>query len=934
MQRLVLLLLGGILLLLPLQTEASDRYDPRLRFRTISTARFDIHYHQGLEDEARRLAHVAEEVASRLDATLGPASGRVQVILVNQSDLSNGWATPLPFNTIEITSASPSGATFIGNTNDWLRLVFTHEYTHIVHLTRGRGWIGGLRYVFGRMPLLYPNLYLPQWQIEGLATYEESALTGVGRVHDGSFRTLLEVASARPRFEPLDRVGGGLVDWPGGNASYVYGSYFHQFLRDKYGEESLARLTNATAGRVPYFGAPAFRRVFNRSLGELWDDFEAAPRDPVSPFSPSVTRLTRHGFSVSGPRFAPDGRLFYSIATPHEFPALMTLDADGAPKHVTHRYLGGQIGFAGSLLVFDAIEIENQVGLQSDLYAIATDGSHRRRLTAGARVADPDVSPDGRRLVVTVQRADRRELATAGVSADGTIGPLETLASESLTHYASPRWSPDGRWIAAEGLFGELAVIDVASRKVFRTIRLPFGGRIVTPAWLPDGSLLVASDQDGAGFRLYRLSIESVSGGRLEGTGPDARSPEVSPDGRTLVFVGQTADGFDLFSMPLDRARWTSGDDRPLRQLADYNRLWGEQLRMFPLPDLASRTYSPWKTLAPRFWTPVVESNDDRLLFGAATWAADALGRHAYAAQAAWEAARGRPDWTVSYVYDRWRPTLFASVSDETDPWRDGEIRTREGNAGALVPFRRVRWSQSLLGALHASTDELLCSDCPSGDRSEIVRRAVRAGWSIDAARSFGYSISREEGWTAATTTELTREALGSDGDGGSTTADVRGYFRVAPRHAAIAMRAAAASAWGDDSVRRVFSASGQGPQPGGFRFESDAIGLLRGVEDDELVGRHAVVLNADYRIPLMRIDRGAGTLPVFARAIHGALFVDAGNAWDDRFRGSDVTVSVGAELSLDAVLGYVQPLTFTAGGAWVSHERGFTVFGRIGRAF
>ena len=235
-------------------TSASGRYDPRLRFQTISTTRFDIHYHQGEEPQARRLARLAETDAAELDATLGRPSGRVQVILVDQSDLSNGWATPLPFNTIEIAAASPDGSSLIGNTDDWLRLVFVHEYTHVVHLSRGRGWIGGLRRVFGRMPLLYPNLYLPLWQIEGIAVHEESALTGQGRVPDRNFRAIADVASAESRFEPIDRANGGLVDWPSGQAQYVYGAYFHEFLVARYGEASLRQLTDSTAGRVPYFG--------------------------------------------------------------------------------------------------------------------------------------------------------------------------------------------------------------------------------------------------------------------------------------------------------------------------------------------------------------------------------------------------------------------------------------------------------------------------------------------------------------------------------------------------------------------------------------------------------------------------------------------------------------------------------------------------------
>jgi hypothetical protein len=35
---------------------AASRYDPRLRFRTIATPHFDVHFHQGEDRLARRLA--------------------------------------------------------------------------------------------------------------------------------------------------------------------------------------------------------------------------------------------------------------------------------------------------------------------------------------------------------------------------------------------------------------------------------------------------------------------------------------------------------------------------------------------------------------------------------------------------------------------------------------------------------------------------------------------------------------------------------------------------------------------------------------------------------------------------------------------------------------------------------------------------------------
>jgi hypothetical protein len=135
-----------------------------------------------------------------------------------------------------------------------------------------------------------------------------------------------------------------------------------------------------------------------------------------------------------------------------------------------------------------------------------------------------------------------------------------------------------------------------------------------------------------------------------------------------------------------------------------------------------------------------------------------------------------------------------------------------------------------------------------------------------------------------------------------------------------------------------VFSAAGAGPQNGGFDVGTGAVGLIRGLEADTVIGNHAAVANLDYRFPLWYVQRGVGTVPLFFRTIHAAVFADAGHAWTERFRLSDIRSAAGAELSLDAVVGYTLPVTFTAGLAWrddpVGARRGAVVFGRMGRAF
>ena len=926
---------GLLILMLGIAVDcaAATRYDWRLRFKTIRTRHFDIHAHQGEEALARRLARIVEDVRAQMQPVFGVPQGRVQVILVDQTDLANGWATPFPYDAIEMTAVPPLAETLIGNTDDWLRLVFTHEYTHILHLDRTGGWIRGVRRIFGRVPVVFPNTFLPIWQIEGIATFEESRMTNEGRVPAGDFRAIVDVAGRAGRFEPRDRAGGGLVAWPDGLAPYAYGAYFHQYLADRYGAERLARLADVTARRVPYFGAPAFKTVFGRSVGDLWKDFAGARLSNAPAPGPTdliATRLTHHGFEVFAPRYGPDGTIYYAVVDAHRFPSLNKLSPAGVVTGIAPRVRGNRTSVRDAWIVFDQLERVRSVALYSDLYAVKTDGGSLHRLTFHARAGDPDLSPDGRRIACTVQTSTGRALAIFDFTPDKMSKPV-VIVDEPETDFTGPRWSPDGSRLVVErrrrsGLY-ELVLVDVATRRV-RPLVARANARLVTSSWLPDGrGVLFAANLDDRPFNIYAVSLDGRVRQVTDSTS-GAQSPELSPDGRTLLYVGYTADGYDLFSAPVDERRWRSVE-------------WPEEARpasgeVASAGELAS--YNPWRTLAPTYWTPIVETDADELLVGAGTDATDALGRHGYAVSAAWSGNRARPDWHAAYAYDRWWPTLFAGYSDDTDPITGGDIRSREALAGALLPFRHVRWTDTLLGAFDFQQDTLRCSSGCGAQPLRQRRASLRAGWIHDSRRQFGYSISAEEGVQVEVAAETTRAAFGSDADGGAAILDGRVFQRIFGRHTVVAGRAAFASGWGDRSVRRAFSAAGPGPSVAVFDFGRDTIGLLRGIAADDLVGSRAAVANVDVRLPLVYIQRGLGSWPIFFRSIHAAIFADAGQAWSRSFRFADVRTSTGGELSTDTVLGHYLPVTFTAGVAWtrdpVRARSGSAVFGRVGRAF
>jgi hemolysin activation/secretion protein len=139
--------------------------------------------------------------------------------------------------------------------------------------------------------------------------------------------------------------------------------------------------------------------------------------------------------------------------------------------------------------------------------------------------------------------------------------------------------------------------------------------------------------------------------------------------------------------------------------------------------------------------------------------------------------------------------------------------------------------------------------------------------------------------------------------------------------------------------VGRTFLLGGDATSTGVLDFGSGAFSLLRGFPIDTFAGSRVALLNADYRWPIARPQRGLGTWPFFVHTIHAAVFADAGDAWTHAFSARAIKTSTGAEVSADVIAGYFLPLTATIGAAW-GHDGsgavagGATVYVRVGKAF
>ena len=90
---------------------------------------------------------------------------------------------------------------------------------------------------------------------------------------------------------------------------------------------------------------------------------------------------------------------------------------------------------------------------------------------------------------------------------------------------------------------------------------------------------------------------------------------------------------------------------------------------------------------------------------------------------------------------------------------------------------------------------------------------------------------------------------------------------------------------------------------------------VLRGYPSGVEAGRNVALFNAEYRFPIVNVDRGPSTLPLMFNRLSGNVFVDYGSAFDDAATALFKT-GVGAELWGEMTVGYFVPFTMRLGYA------------------
>ena len=894
--------------------------DPSLRWRTLETPHFAVHFAEQRRGEARLVAGVAEAVYPRVTGMLDwRPQDRVHLVILDAADFANGYASPLPFNNFAIFLAPPDEGELLQN-RAWLELVITHEFTHIVHLDKAQGPPDSLRRIFGRLALLFPNALEPTWITEGLAVYSESDPSrGYGRLGQSQFEGMMRAEAARG-FLTLREVNADGRGFPL-NRDYLYGSYFFAFVRERYGPEAVGRLVETYSRNIIPFKVDSNPvPTTGKPMDALWLEYQDWLRARFAPKSSSFeadtgTAIAR-AWAISSPVLAPGGIRWYIRADGYTSPRLVRQAGERAPEVVRSVEQDTRLAAApdGALVMAQA-DICGNYNYLYDLYRAGANGD-LERLSRCGRFRQAAPLADGRIAALRVD-ADATEVVL--LDRQGTLerSLYRAAQGEALTGLAAKGASVvatslrDGRWSVIEVGAGEPRVL-VSDEAVKHSPR--FGES-------EDEIYFVAGYDKAYNVWSFSRAERSLSRWTAVATGVKEIS---APVGGEMLLTTIEPDG-DI--LRLHRLPAAPIERRALPPLVE-----AQPSQPTPEVDAPERPYSPWSSLRPTSWLPVIGLADGAIELGFTVSGQDALGLHRYVFTPRYEFTQDEPLADFEYTYDG-RHGLLVNRSltvkgqDDRNEISAYSIKERAqwvSTWRALSLNRRFYWG--LGGALEREHLHQVGFDSTVQDE-----RVLGLVGGVDTRRERWLSEGPSQGMWLQLFAE-TSNGLGGAFSGNVYRADWRGHFALGKTVLALRWN----EAYGQDEAERF--------QLGGS-FSDDLFTLpvlnqrefaLRGYTnaDAGLAGHRARIATVEWRTPIRDVDRHFMVPPVGLNRVSLNLFVDVGAAWEHDTQ-PDYRRGVGAELMSELRVGYLIGLQLRAGIARGIDEGGRTTgYLRVGRSF
>ncbi len=553
---------------------------PELQWRTFDTEHFVYHYHNGTEKSAVRFASVGENVYDVITKLYNfYPDYKIHVIVNDYDDMANGGAY---YYNDKMSLWAPAFDTILRGDHFWFTNLFTHEFSHMIQLQVPRKtskmfpgiylqWTGYEDEKREDVLTGFPNVLssanipmniIPPWFAEGVAQNQDP-----DSLHydfwDANRDMLLRERILEGKELKYAQLG-DFYNRSSHEAESIYntGFAFVRYMFKEYGKDVPYRISEEMGKFFSFSFEEAVKRVTGKRGDELYSDWINSVKDDYKAKIKNVEAnlvtgkdISDSAFVNSHPKFSPDGKYLAFLSTKvGGEPSFYRRDihikdlATDSIKFTVPAVIFSSYSWSpdSKSIYFSRSDKHSIYGNNFlDIFHFDIKEEEEEKLTHGMRAANPEVSPDGKKIAFVSTHDGTRNLYIYDIQKDVAINLTK---KDDGTQYFLPRWNKDGSKILIDRSvieFGKDIVEVDTTGNVTTIISTKFDDR--DPVYSPDGnSIYYSSDRTGI-FNIYRRNISTQEDELITNVRGGAFYPELQND--TLVYVNYNGIKTNIYSL-------------------------------------------------------------------------------------------------------------------------------------------------------------------------------------------------------------------------------------------------------------------------------------------------------------------------------------------------------------------------------------------------
>lgn len=459
-----------------------------IKWNQINTDTARVIFPVGLEDAGKRVSSVIHELQKNHTATMGSNLRKINIVLQNQSTVSNAYVALGPYRS-EFYLFAPQNTFELGALN-WPDMLSVHEYRHVEQYNNFNvGLSKVVSALFGQQGQALANAAsVPNWFFEGDAVFNETALTRQGRGRLPYFYKGFEALFKQDRrYSYMKLRNGSLTDYVPDH--YELGYLLVAYGREKYGADFWRKVSHDAGafkpliypwqGAVKKYAGISYKQFVSDAFSFYHNMWAISKGKTLNYITPSHNNYVT---DYKYPYLAADGSVITLKGSYRRIPAFYKLLPDGREEKIGVRDIANDDYFSynNGRIAYSTYKADTRWGYRefSDIKVMDIATGKTKKITNRERFFSPDISHDGQQVIAVEMRTNQMsDLIAMSLSGERLF---RSKAARGVV-YSYPKYAANDSsvYTVVRNEDGKMALLKIELSTGKETSLIPFSDHII-----------------------------------------------------------------------------------------------------------------------------------------------------------------------------------------------------------------------------------------------------------------------------------------------------------------------------------------------------------------------------------------------------------------------------------------------------------------------